>query len=73
MALADLPCEPSLEPHMHGSPPAPLAESWCHTHLKVHKFSYLWTIDNFSFCKEEIGEVLKSSTFSTGPDDSLKW
>ncbi|XP_064396844.1 speckle-type POZ protein-like A isoform X2 [Halichondria panicea] len=71
MALS--PSEPHLEPHMHGSPPAPLAESWCHTHLKVHKFSYLWTIDNFSFCKEEIGEVLKSSTFSTGPDDSLKW
>ena len=55
------------------SPPAPTAESWCYTHLRVFKFSYMWTIDNFSFCKEEIGDVLKSSTFSSGPDDNLKW
>ena len=23
------------------------------------KFSYIWTINNFSFCREEMGEVLK--------------
>ena len=40
---------------------------------RVIKFSYMWTIDNFSYCREEIGEVLKSSTFSSGPDDNLKW
>ena len=56
-----------------GSPPAPVAESWCYTHLRVHKFSYMWTIENFSFCKEEIGDVLKSHTFSSGPEDNLKW
>ena len=56
-----------------GSPPAPVAESWCYTHLRVHKFSYMWTIENFSFCKEEIGEVVKSHTFSSGPDEGLKW
>ena len=33
----------------------------------------MWTIDNFSYCREEIGEVLKSSTFSSGPEDNLKW
>ena len=73
------------------SPPTPMADSWCFTHLRsihttvihqrylvlflrrVIKFSYMWTIDNFSYCREEIGEVLKSSTFSSGPDDNLKW
>ena len=61
------------------SPPGPsvnpMADSWCYTHLRVHKFSYMWTIENFSFCKEDIGEQLKSHTFSsgTGPEDYLKW
>ncbi|KAM3865565.1 speckle-type POZ protein-like A isoform 1-T1 [Diretmus argenteus] len=50
----------------------PVAESWCYTQVKV-KFSYMWTINNFSFCREEMGEVLKSSTFSSGPNDKMKW
>ena len=41
--------------------------------MKVVKFSYMWTINNFSFCREEMGEVLKSSTFSAGANDKLKW
>lgn len=41
--------------------------------VKVVKFSYMWTINNFSFCREEMGEVLKSSTFSAGSNDKLKW
>ncbi|XP_023336912.1 speckle-type POZ protein A [Eurytemora carolleeae] len=51
----------------------PVAESWCYTQVKVVKFSYMWTISNFSFCREEMGEVLKSSTFSAGQNDKLKW
>jgi len=51
----------------------PVAESWCFTQVKVVKFSYMWTISNFSFCREEMGEVLKSSTFSAGQNDKLKW
>uniref|UniRef100_A0A8I5YNY9 Speckle type BTB/POZ protein like n=1 Tax=Pongo abelii TaxID=9601 RepID=A0A8I5YNY9_PONAB len=51
----------------------PIAESWCYTQVKVVKFSYMWTINNFSFCREEMGEVLKSSTFSSGPSDKMKW
>lgn len=51
----------------------PVAESWCYTQVKVIKFSYMWTINNFSFCREEMGEVLKSSTFSAGTNDKLKW
>lgn len=41
--------------------------------IKVVKFSYMWTINNFSFCREEMGEVIKSSTFSSGANDKLKW
>ncbi|XP_055469358.1 speckle-type POZ protein-like, partial [Psammomys obesus] len=52
---------------------SPVAESWCYTQVKVVKFSYMWTINNFSFCREEMGEVLKSSTFSSGPSDKMKW
>uniref|UniRef100_A0A8C6WAW1 Speckle-type POZ protein n=1 Tax=Nannospalax galili TaxID=1026970 RepID=A0A8C6WAW1_NANGA len=51
----------------------PVAESWCYTQIKVMKFSYLWTINNFSFCQEEMGEVIKSSIFSSGANDKLKW
>ncbi|XP_075916219.1 speckle-type POZ protein B-like [Petromyzon marinus] len=51
----------------------PIAESWCYTQVKVVKFSYMWTINNFSFCLEEMGQVLKSSTFSAGTNDTLKW
>ncbi|KAK6183633.1 speckle-type POZ protein [Patella vulgata] len=51
----------------------PIAENWCYTQVKVIKFSYIWTINNFSFCREEMGEVLKSSTFSAGANDKLKW
>lgn len=47
---------------------------WCAPwQVKVVKFSYMWTINNFSFCREEMGEVLKSSTFSSGPNDKMKW
>ena len=52
---------------------APIAENWCYTNVKVVKFSYIWTINNFSFCKEEMGETLKSSTFSAGINDKMKW
>ena len=41
--------------------------------MKVVKFSYMWTISNFSFCREDLGEVLKSSTFSSSPSDKMKW
>ncbi|KAG9271741.1 speckle-type POZ protein-like A [Astyanax mexicanus] len=51
----------------------PVAESWCYTQVKVVKFSYMWTINNFSFCREEMGEVLKSSSFCSGPNDKMKW
>ena len=52
---------------------SPVAENWCYTQIKVIKFSYMWTINNFSFCREEMGETLKSSTFSAGANDKMKW
>jgi speckle-type POZ protein len=54
-------------------PQSVVAENWCYTQVKVIKFSYVWTINNFSFCREEVGETLKSSTFSAGANDKLKW
>lgn len=62
---------PSPPPNVEAN--TPVAESWCYTQVKVIKFSYMWTINNFSFCREEMGEVLKSSTFSAGTNDKLKW
>ncbi|UJR33539.1 hypothetical protein I4U23_020981 [Adineta vaga] len=51
----------------------PVSESWCLTSVKVIKFSFNWTINNFSFCREEMGEALKSSSFSANSNDKLKW
>ena len=50
-----------------------VAENWCHTQVKKIKFSFLWTIDNFRYTREEMGEVLKSSRFSAGSNDKYKW
>ncbi|XP_059547787.1 LOW QUALITY PROTEIN: speckle-type POZ protein-like [Myotis daubentonii] len=51
----------------------PVAESWCHTEIKVVKFSHMWTIGNFSFCWQEVGDVIQSTTFSSLAIDQLKW
>lgn len=59
--------------HEVSMPQSVVAENWCFTQVKVMKFSYVWTINNFSFCREEVGETLKSSTFSAGANDKLKW
>lgn len=59
--------------HEINMPQSVMAENWCYTQVKVTKFSYVWTINNFSFCREEVGETLKSSTFSAGANDKLKW
>ncbi|XP_046408123.1 speckle-type POZ protein B isoform X2 [Ischnura elegans] len=67
MAVSRVPSPPPPEAN------TPVAENWCYTQVKVVKFSYMWTINNFSFCREEMGEVLKSSTFSAGANDKLKW
>lgn len=67
MAISRVPSPPPPEAS------TPVAENWCYTQVKVIRFSYMWTINNFSFCREEMGEVLKSSTFSAGANDKLKW
>ncbi|KAL3259404.1 hypothetical protein MRX96_002054 [Rhipicephalus microplus] len=50
MAIPRLPTPP---PQSEAN--TPVAESWCYTQVKVIKFSYMWTINNFSFCREEMG------------------
>ena len=75
----DSPLKDNEENDFIESPPttadgsSPIAENLCYTQDKVVKFNYMWTISNFSFCREEMGEVLKSSTFSAGASDKLKW
>ncbi|XP_065838694.1 speckle-type POZ protein B-like [Oscarella lobularis] len=50
----------------------PIAELWCVTKVDVIRFTYLWTVNNFSCVRGEVGEGLKSSTFSA-PDSDVKW
>ncbi|XP_069473491.1 speckle-type POZ protein-like [Ambystoma mexicanum] len=51
----------------------PVAENWCCTQVKVMKVSYVWTISNFSFCRDEMGDFIRSSSFTSGPNDKIKW
>lgn len=71
--VADSPSEQFNANVVDSTNSPPIAESWCLTQVKVIKFSYMWTINNFSYCREEMGETLKSSTFSAGPNDNMKW
>ncbi|KAL1440851.1 hypothetical protein MTO96_009149 [Rhipicephalus appendiculatus] len=50
-----------------------VAENWCCTSAKVIDFSYIWTIDHFSFYRGGTGEVMKSSIFSSRTMDTVKW
>ncbi|VDL95016.1 unnamed protein product [Schistocephalus solidus] len=63
----------STPPPLDAFNPPVVAEYWCHTQVRVTKLRYIWTISNFSFCREELGEVVKSSVFSSGQNDKLKW
>ncbi|XP_041493786.1 speckle-type POZ protein-like [Microtus oregoni] len=50
------------------------AESRGYTQIRVKKFSYRWTISNFSFCLEgSLGNDIVSPTFSPGDNDQQKW
>ena len=44
-----------------------------YTQDKEVKFNYTWKISNFSCRPEEMGEVLKSSTFSASATDKMEW
>uniref|UniRef100_A0A1A9VF18 BTB domain-containing protein n=1 Tax=Glossina austeni TaxID=7395 RepID=A0A1A9VF18_GLOAU len=41
-----------------------------HTKVKVHKYRYPWTIDNFSFCHRR---GVNSPVFTTGANDETEW
>jgi speckle-type POZ protein len=38
---------PSPPPGASDNDSCPVAENWCYTQVKVIKFSYMWTINNF--------------------------
>lgn len=50
-----------------------LADEWCCTQVNVTKFSFTWTLNNFSYCREGTGESLESSTFPTGLHGTGTW
>lgn len=50
-----------------------VVKKFCTTDIRVYKFSFTWTIKNFSFCKARTGEKLESSTFKTGPKNDAEW
>nr|XP_048281400.1 speckle-type POZ protein-like [Myodes glareolus] len=50
------------------------AESSGYTQIRVKKFSFRWTISNFSLCLDGIvGEDITSPTFSPEANDKQKW
>nr|XP_042126083.1 speckle-type POZ protein-like [Peromyscus maniculatus bairdii] len=48
-----------------------IAQRWDHTQISIQDFSYRWTISNFPFVAEEMGQSIRSPTFSIGAND--KW
>lgn len=57
----------------HGEADTPTAESWCHTHARVVRSTFTWTIDNFSFCLEGTGCELYSSIFPEQANGTFSW
>ncbi|CAO2628113.1 Speckle-type POZ protein [Lemmus lemmus] len=50
------------------------AESSGYTQIRIKKFSFRWTINNFSFCLDGVvGKDIKSPTFSSGANDKQSW
>ncbi|UYV69894.1 SPOPL [Cordylochernes scorpioides] len=51
-----------------------VSKFWCHTKDSVTKFSFTWTIHNYSTSKIGIGKYIQSSAFFTQYDSfSYKW
>lgn len=50
-----------------------VAKRWCHTRIEARKFSFTWTIRNFSQCPQKTGQPLDSSAFSVGSDHRTVW
>lgn len=51
----------------------PNIDYWGITHIKVAKFSYRWTIQNYNFCCLENQKFLQSLPFSTEAYNRLQW
>ena len=53
------------------APPAPCYDYY--TQIEVERYTFTWTIYNFSFCTQKTGQFLRSAIFSTGRDGKYKW
>ena len=49
------------------------AKSSGYTHIRVQKFCYKWTINNFSFFMDEIRETITSPVFSLEASEDVAW
>uniref|UniRef100_A0A1A9UH61 BTB domain-containing protein n=1 Tax=Glossina austeni TaxID=7395 RepID=A0A1A9UH61_GLOAU len=52
---------------------ATVPEYWGHTKVKMLRFAYKWTIDDFSFWCEEESKSLSSPSFFADDSEKLKW
>nr|XP_050033705.1 protein roadkill-like [Dermacentor andersoni] len=50
-----------------------VAQRSCFTDQKMVKLSFVWTITNFSLCRQATGQALLSSTFSAGEHKPVTW
>ncbi|KAK8762138.1 hypothetical protein V5799_026596 [Amblyomma americanum] len=60
-------------PLREGVVTTPAEEGACLTDQMTFKTSFLWTITNFSLCRENTSQALLSSTFSAGERKSMAW
>ncbi|KAL1428148.1 hypothetical protein MTO96_016948 [Rhipicephalus appendiculatus] len=51
----------------------PVEQRSCFTDQKMAKISFLWTITNFSLCRQSTAQALLSSTFSAGEHKPTTW
>ncbi|KAH7969700.1 speckle-type POZ protein [Rhipicephalus sanguineus] len=51
----------------------PVEQRSCFTDQKMVKISFLWTITNFSLCRQSTAQALLSSTFSAGEYKPTTW
>ncbi|KAK8767778.1 hypothetical protein V5799_005437 [Amblyomma americanum] len=60
-------------PVREGVVAAPIEGRACLTDQRIVKMSFLWTVTNFSLCRQNTAEALLSSTFAAGERKNVAW
>jgi hypothetical protein len=45
----------------------------CVLQAHVEKYNFCWSIQDFTLCSEEVGEVLMSPIFAAGAEKVMQW